>query len=59
MKKIEMSEINSNLLLFTSVALSLTPFLLGDQLHFLVAGFVRDGLIGVDQFWNYLAGMFA
>jgi hypothetical protein len=57
MKKLELSEVNSNLLLFTSVALSVTPFLLGDQLHFLVNGFVRDGLIEVNQFWNYLAGM--
>jgi hypothetical protein len=57
MKKLELSEVNSNLLLFTSVALSLTPFLLGDQLHFIVAGFVTDGLIGFNQFWHYLAGM--
>lgn len=57
MKKLELSEVNSNLLLFTSVALSVTPLLLGDQLLFLVNGFVRDGLIEVNQFWNYLAGM--
>ena len=57
MKKLELSELNSTILLFTSVALSITPFLLGDQLHFLVAGFVRDGLIEVNQFWSYLAGM--
>jgi hypothetical protein len=59
MKKLELSEVNSNLLLFGSVGLSLTPFLLGDQLHFLVTGFVRDGLIGVNQFWHYLGGLFS
>jgi hypothetical protein len=59
MKKLELSEVNSNLLLFTSVALSLTPFLLGDQLHFIVTGFVRDGLIGFNQFWHYLGGLFS
>lgn len=57
MKKLELSEVNSNLLLFTSVALSVTPFLLGDQLQFIVDALLRDGAIEVNQFWNYLAGM--
>jgi hypothetical protein len=57
MKKLEMSEVSSNLLLFFSVAVSVTPFLLGDRLHLIVAGFVRDGLISLNQIFNNLVGM--
>ncbi|HEX6733112.1 MAG TPA: hypothetical protein VF074_24030 [Pyrinomonadaceae bacterium] len=55
MRKLELSEVNSNLLLFTSVALSVTPFLLGDQLQFVVDALLRDGVIAFDEFWNYLS----
>jgi len=55
MRKLELSEVNSNLLLFTSVALSVTPFLLGDQLQFVVDALLREGVITFDQFWNYLS----
>ena len=57
MKKLELSEMNSNLLLFTSVALSVTPFLLGEQLYPFVDSFVRYGVVEVTQFWSYLGGL--
>ena len=56
-KKLEISELGSNLLLFSSIAIALTPFLLGDHLSLLVAGFTRDCLFGLSQFGDYLVGL--
>jgi hypothetical protein len=54
MKKNEMSEAASNMLIFSSVSVAVTPFLLGDRLIPVLTGFVRDGGILIDQFSNYV-----
>ena len=54
MKKNEFSELASNLLIFGSVSLAFTPFLLGDRLVLVVTGLMREGGIMIDQFSNYL-----
>jgi len=54
MKKNELSEATSNILIFSSVSVALTPFLLGDRLIPIVTGFVRDGGMLIDQFSNYV-----
>lgn len=54
MKKNELSEATSNILIFSSVSVAVTPFLLGDRLIPIVTGFVRDGGLMIDQFSNYL-----
>ena len=56
-KKLEMSELSSNLLLFFSLAIAVTPFLLGDHLSLLIANFTRDFLIGLNQFGDFLVGL--
>jgi hypothetical protein len=55
MKKNEFSEIASNLLIFGSVSVAFTPFLLGDRLVLVVTGLMREGGIMIDQFGNYLS----
>jgi len=54
MKKIELSEIASNMLIVGSISLAFTPFLLGDQLGVVVSGLVRDGAVLISQFSNYV-----
>ena len=54
MKKNELSEATSNILIFSSVSVALTPFLLGDRLIPIVTGFVRDGGMLIDQVNNYV-----
>ena len=54
MKKNEFSELGSNLLIFGSVSLAFTPFLLGDRLVMIVTGLMRDGGVMIDQVSNYL-----
>ena len=54
MKKNELSEAASNMLIFSSVSVALTPFLLGDRLIPILSGFVRDGGILIDQVSNYV-----
>lgn len=54
MKKNEMSEAASNMLIFSSVSVAVTPFLLGDRLIPILTGFMRDGGILIDQVSNYV-----
>jgi hypothetical protein len=54
MKKNELSETASNMLIFSSVSVAVTPFLLGDRLIPILSGFVRDGGILIDQVSNYV-----
>ena len=54
MKKNEFSEIASNLLIFGSVSVAITPFLLGDRLLLVVSGLMKDGGVMITQFSNYL-----
>lgn len=54
MKKNELSEGASNMLIFSSVSVAVMPFLLGDRLIPIVTGLVRDGGMLLDQFGNYI-----
>ena len=54
MKKNELSEATSNILIFSSVSVAVTPFLLGDRLIPILSGFVREGGILIDQVSNYV-----
>ena len=55
MKKNEFSEIGSNLLIVGSLSLAFAPFLLGDRLGLVVSGLMRDSVVLVTQFSNYLS----
>ena len=55
MKKNELSEVGSNLLIFGSVTLAIMPFLLGDRLFLIVTGLMKEGGVMIDQFENYLS----
>ena len=54
MKKNELSEIASNLLIFGSVSLAFAPFILGDRLLLVVSGLMKDGGVLITQFSNYV-----
>ena len=57
MKKIELSEPFSNLLLVSSVLLALAPLLLGDRLVLIINSAMREGAVMFDQFGAYLASL--
>jgi hypothetical protein len=54
MKKNDVSEAVSNMLIFSSVTVALMPFLLGDRLIPIVTGFMRDGGMLINQFSDYI-----
>jgi hypothetical protein len=54
MKKIEISETASNLLVASSVTVAVTPFILGDNLMLLFNSIMREGMVIFDQISNYL-----
>ena len=54
MKKHDLSEPASNLLIFSSVTVALMPFVLGDQLLVVVSGLMREGGLLVNQFSDYV-----
>ena len=54
MKKHDLSEAASNLLIFSSVTVALMPFLLGDQLLVVLSGFMQEGGLMVNQFSDYV-----
>lgn len=55
MKKLEWSDLTSNLLVVSSVLLAMTPFLLGDQLILIVTGLMTEASVMFDQFSSNLA----
>jgi hypothetical protein len=55
MKKHDLSEAASNLLILSSVSLALTPFLLGDRLILVVTGFMKEGGVMISQFSSYVS----
>ena len=57
MKKLELSDGTSNLLLLSSVGLASLPFLLGDKLFPIVTGFIREGGVMVDQFFTWMTSL--
>jgi hypothetical protein len=54
MKKHDLSEAASNVLIFSSVTVALMPFLLGDQLLVVVSGLMQEGGLLVNQFSDYV-----
>jgi hypothetical protein len=54
MKKHDLSEAVSNVLIFSSVTVALMPFLLGDQLLVVVSGLMQEGGLLVNQFSDYV-----
>jgi len=54
MKKNDVSEAVSNMLIFSSVSLAVMPFLLGDRLIPIVTGLMRDGGVMIGQFNDYV-----
>jgi hypothetical protein len=54
MKKNELSETASNMLIFSSVSVAFMPFLLGDRLIPIFTGFMRDGGILINQLSDYV-----
>ena len=54
MKKSDLSEAASNLLIVGSVSLAVAPFVLGDRLVLVVAALMKEGGVMLDQFSNYV-----
>ena len=54
MKKHDLSEAASNMLIFSSVTVALMPFLLGDQLLLLASGLMRESGLLITQFSDYV-----
>jgi hypothetical protein len=59
MKRIEFSDVTSNLLLVSSIMLAFTPLLLGDQLVLIVANVIRDCGSWLNDANTYLIQMFS
>lgn len=55
MKKNELSELFSSLLIVGSVSLAVMPFVLGDRLGLLVGGLMREGGMMIGQFQDYVS----
>ncbi|HEV8371550.1 MAG TPA: hypothetical protein VGQ39_26665 [Pyrinomonadaceae bacterium] len=54
MKRLEMTDITSNLLATSSVLLAITPFLLGDRLVFIVTSALRECTFMFNEFSSYI-----
>ena len=54
MRKTDLSDAASNLLIVGSVSLAFAPFVLGDRLVLIVAGLMKEGGVIIDQFSNYV-----
>lgn len=54
MKKNELSEAASNMLIFSSVSVALIPFLLGERLIPIFTGLMRDGGLMINNFSDYV-----
>ena len=59
MRKSDLSDAASNMLIVGSVSLALAPFVLGDRLVLIVAGFLKEGGVLIDQFSNYVLYLFS
>ena len=58
MKKIELSESVSNLLLVSSVFVAFTPLMLGgDGLILVISGTVKEAFVMIDQFGAFLTAL--
>jgi len=54
MKRLEMTDITSNLLATSAVLLAIAPFLLGDRLVFIVTSAFRECTFMFNQFSSYV-----
>jgi hypothetical protein len=54
MKRIELSDVTSNLLVLSSVMLAFTPFILGDRLVLIAESALREGAVMCNEFSTYL-----
>ena len=54
MKRLEMTDITSNLLATSAVLLAITPFLLGDRLVFIVTSAFGECTVMFNQFSSYV-----
>ena len=59
MKKTDLSDAASNLLIFGSVSLAFAPFVLGDRLILVVSGLMKEGGVMLDQLSNYVSWLFS
>lgn len=59
MKKNDLSEAASNMLIFSSISVALVPFLLGDRLIPVLSGFMRDGGLLLNQVSDYVYWLFS
>ena len=57
MRKLETSDILSNLLILASVSLACAPFLLGDHLVPMVASLVNETFIVFNQLSSFVLGL--
>ena len=55
MKKNDLSEAASNVLIFSSVTVALMPFLLGDQLLVVLSGLMHESGLLITQFSDYVS----
>lgn len=54
MKKIEIADVASNLLVFSSVMLAALPFILGDQLATVTESAIRESAVMCNEFSTFL-----
>jgi hypothetical protein len=54
MKKIEIADVTSNLLIFSSVMLASLPFILGDQLAVIAESAMRESAVMCNEFSTFL-----
>jgi len=59
MKKSDLSDAASNLLIIGSVSVAFAPFVLGDKLVLVVSGLLQQGGVMLDQFANYVSWVFS
>jgi hypothetical protein len=59
MKKLELTEAASNLLIVGSITVASAPFVLGDRLVFVVASLMKEGGVMIDQLSNYVSWLFS
>ena len=59
MKKTDLSDAASNLLIIGSVSLAFAPFVLGDRLILVVSGLMKEGSVMLDQLSNYVSWLFS
>jgi hypothetical protein len=57
MKKIEITDVTSNLLVFSSVILAFMPFILGDRLVPIAESAIRESTIMCNEFSTFLLKM--